>query len=139
VIVDASIALKWLTREPDSPAALRLLSREDLAAPSILRVEIGNVLTKRAQQGLISAQFAANAWRELRNFSVQLAPIGLELDLAFVLATVLRASFYDCNYLALAVAEGDVLVTADERFVRAVRTSADPQINSRIRTLAEVA
>lgn len=138
MIVDASIAFKWLVKELGSPDALRLLAREDLAAPAMLRIEIGYALTKRVQQGLVTAEWAATVWSDLRQANVRLEPVGPELEHAFALAFELGASFYDCLYLALAIAKDDMLVTADARFLRAVRASSDPEIRSRIRSLAEI-
>jgi predicted nucleic acid-binding protein len=42
---------------------------------------------------------------------------------AMALAIATRRAVYDCIYLALAEAEGCELVTADDQFVRGLRTS----------------
>lgn len=43
IVVDASIALKWVLEEPGSAAAEELLEK-DLAAPSLWRLDAGNAL-----------------------------------------------------------------------------------------------
>ena len=63
VIVDASVAAKWLLSEPDSERALALLGewsegRLDGLAPAILPAEVASTLWKRAIRGLIPAQTA---------------------------------------------------------------------------------
>ena len=139
MIVDASVALKWLLREPDSPKALDLLGRDDLCAPAVLRFEIGYALTKRVRRRELSAAEAALLWRELDDGPLRLIGDSSVADSAFELSISLRAGFYDCAYLALAIAEDDVLVTADEGFAGAVRSALDPSLERRVRLLAELA
>ena len=51
VIVDASVALKWVIEEDGSEAAGALLLEEPLAAPDLLIVECANVLWAKARRG----------------------------------------------------------------------------------------
>lgn len=139
MIVDASVALKWLIKEEASSIADELLARDDLAAPSILMAEAGYVLTKRMRQGAFSSAFARAAWKELQEMPVRILPPGPEIDQAFELSTALKANFYDCVYLGLAVVDDDVVVTADESFVRAVRASRHIRLHARVRLLTDVA
>lgn len=43
LVVDASVAVKWLVDEPGSDAVHALKGR-DLAAPALLRIEVANVM-----------------------------------------------------------------------------------------------
>ena len=54
-VVDASIAVKWLVREPLHEVAMTLID-EDIAlhAPSLILAEIGNTLWKKMRRGEIS-------------------------------------------------------------------------------------
>ncbi len=139
MIVDASVAIKWLIAEIDSPAAEPLADRTDLTAPSVLPIEVGYVLTKLTRRGEISAEGARNAWGVFRTTPLRIVELGPEVDHAFDLSLQLGASFYDCLYLSLAVILDDVMVTADHSFVRAVRASRDRATADRVRTLAELA
>lgn len=139
MIVDASVGAKWLISESDRELALRLLARLDLAAPDLIKLEIGHLLGKRFRRGDMSAHLIRDAWAELEEISVRLRPTGDFFGRSFDLSYRLRAAIYDCVYLALAETEDDVLVTSDERFVRAVRQSGDPGISRRVRLLRELA
>ena len=101
----------------------------------MLHVELGHTLTKLSRRRLITPADALNAWRELREADILIYDDEALLDPAVELSLALNASFYDCVYLALAVETADQVVTADERFVRAVR--AAPDLASRVLTLAE--
>ena len=54
VIVDASVALKWVLQEEGSEAAELLLLEEPLAAPDLLIVECANVLWRKARRGALT-------------------------------------------------------------------------------------
>ena len=84
---------------------------------------------------MITPADALSAWRELGGANVLIYDDDALLDPAFELSLALNASFYDCVYLAFAVETADMLVSADERFVRAIRASAAHA--GRILTLAE--
>jgi predicted nucleic acid-binding protein len=137
VIVDASVALKWVIREADSALALKLLARTDLVAPSLLTVEVGYVLTKLARQRTLSTAQALTAWTDFRTLPLLQIEDTTLWQAAFDLSLRLGASFYDCAYLALAQIEGDVLVTADQRFIRAARSA--PRFAATVLSLAEAA
>ncbi len=138
MIVDASVAMKWLIPEADSVAADSLADRDDLMAPGVLPFEVGDVLTKQIRRGAISAEAAREAWNVFRTTPLQIMAAGAEVDDAFDLSLQLGVNFYDCVYLALAIRQDDVLVTADESFVRAVRSSKVRRGQDRVMALAEV-
>jgi predicted nucleic acid-binding protein len=47
LVVDASVAIKWLTDEPDTPLALRVHELGATAAPDLLVAECVNILWKK--------------------------------------------------------------------------------------------
>lgn len=121
VVVDASVAAKWLIAEPDSEIAAMLLDGSfDLHAPRLLASEIGNMLWRRARKGSIDDYEAARLaaalldmplrWRDDERTCVEAVRIAVELG----------HPAYDCMYLALALLVGTKVVTADKRFVSAV-------------------
>lgn len=137
MIVDASVALKWALTEQDSEAAGQLIGRGDLAAPALLHIELGHTLTKLARQRLLSRTDALHAWLDLRQANMLIHDDDALLEPAVELSLALNASLYDCVYLALAEETDDLLVSADEHFIRAVRASSE--FSGRILTLAEAA
>lgn len=137
MIVDASVGVKWLIPEFDCGLALALLARPDLAAPDLLRLEVGHTLGKLFRRGGATAAFLRDLWAELGDMPLQLRPTGEFFAPAFDLSIGLGAAIYDCVYLAMAEMRDDVLVTADERFARAVRQAAPPSLARRVRLLSE--
>ena len=123
VVVDASVAVKWLLPEPGQEAALELQDRYeneqlDLLAPYLLVSEVGNVLWKRAARGDLAP---AAARRCFEQFLLD-CPILLDSPVvslaALELARAHQRSYYDCLYLAWALEYRCDLVTADEKFIR---------------------
>ena len=133
MIVDASVALKWFITEADSDLAGRLLRRTDLTAPAVLKIEVGYVLTKRVRQRTLTRDQAVDIWHDLPG-SIALIEDGPLLDSAFELSLELGSAFYDCVYLAQAVRDDDVVVTADERFIESVRSR--PGLGRYVQSLA---
>jgi predicted nucleic acid-binding protein len=132
VVIDASVALKWVLDEPGKQAADALLDQE-LIAPALWLLEAANVLWKRAQRGEISAEGAAERLSELYNAPVTTVAIEDDLLAAADLANLLAHPVYDCLYLALAVREDTYVVTADRRFHSVVDKS--PVLRGAVRLL----
>ena len=121
LVVDASIAVKFLVREPGNDQARRLLAIPDpLIAPDWLLAEAANTFWKKVKRSELLVAHAERHLRDLPKFFETLYPaIDLAAD-AFRWSIRLRHSFYDCIYLALAEREGCKLVTAAEKFAAAL-------------------
>ncbi len=140
MIIDASVVLAWLIEEPDSAVAEALLFHDmNWRAPAILPVEIGYVLVKRVRRNELTQAGARRAWADFRRLDLDVHDSAGATDSALELALRLGVNLYDCLYLALALEEDDVLVTADQRFVRAVRASVQPALAERVQLLSEAA
>lgn len=125
LVVDASVALKWVLPEEGRDRALGLLTEDELIAPDLLHVECANALTMRVRRGLISPVDASDALHVILNAPVLIRTSASLVSKAHDLSIELQSTAYDSLYLALAVAEGAVLVTADEKFARAVQAGPD--------------
>ena len=132
IVVDASVALKWVLDEPGKEAADALLE-EELIAPALWLLEAANALWRRSQRGEISAEEATERLTELYNAPVTTTTIEDDLLAATDLANVLRHPVYDCLYLAMAIRENTYVVTADSRFHAAVDRS--PTLKGAVRLL----
>jgi predicted nucleic acid-binding protein len=132
IVVDASVALKWVLDEPSKESADALLD-EELIAPALWLIEAANALWKRAQRGDISAEEAKERLAELYNAPVTTIAIEQDLAGAAELANVLGHPVYDCLYLAAALREDTYVVTADRRFYFVVDKSLD--FRGRVRLL----
>ena len=130
VVVDASVAIKWVVNEPLTGSALGLFGRgHRMTAPDLLLVECGNVLWKKVRRGELSRPYGDRAMALLRSFAVDLAPTAALLDDALNLAHEIAHPVYDCLYLAAAQGARGIVVTADRRFFEAVSST---HLNDRI-------
>lgn len=120
VVVDASVAIKWVVEEDDSDAAARLVLDEPLAAPDFLIVECANVLWRKARRRELAANDAIAALAALQGIPIQLFAASDYAASTQALALELDRTVYDCLYLAIALAERAVLVTADRAFVQGI-------------------
>lgn len=115
-IVDASVVIKWVVREPDTEVAMKLL---DLApvAPDLLRAELANVLATKVRKNEITAEQALAA-QSANEAALTFLPSMAFAPRALEIALELGHAAYDCFYLALAETLSATLVTADIRFIR---------------------
>ena len=132
VVVDASVALKWVFDEPESEAAVALRA-EDLIAPALWLAEAANALWRRSRIGDITPDEASSLLFELQNAPVVSLAMEPHLDRALKLATEIGHPVYDCVYLALAVRHETHVVTADRRFAVAATTAG---LTDRVRLLS---
>ena len=125
VVVDASVALKWVLEEEGTEEALALWDRwqadgERVVAPPVFRAEVANTLRQVVRRGMATTQEAADLLEALLEVvAVEEPPTlyGRSLQMAhdFDLGAV-----YDALYLALAESENCEVWTADRRLARAV-------------------
>ena len=120
LVVDASVAVKWVLKEPDSDAARRIVDRAELLAPDLLWAESGNVLWRRQRSGELSHSNACDMMLTLQAVPVRAFALFPLLPLALEIALTTRDSIYDCICLALADQEDCRVVTADRRLQNAV-------------------
>lgn len=127
VVVDASMALKWIVMEPFTPEARALLAQwtadgRSVFAPSLICSEIANALYKRVRRSEFTVDEAAQFMSTFLLISINLvadpaiAARALELAAQFGLKAA-----YDAHYLALAERESCSLWTADERLWNSVK------------------
>lgn len=129
VVVDASIAIKWVLNEEDSNIALALLAewigrKTNMLAPALLAYEITNILHKKIRSGKITVDTAKNSLTQVILRALQLdLPRGPDLSIRsieFAHRFNLPAT-YDSHYLALAEREGCELWTADMRLWNSIK------------------
>ena len=121
LIVDASVAIKWLVLEDMSDVAKELSgSGDDLVAPRLIMTEVANALARKTIQGMLSRQEARYHLDALPRFLPELMDIDALIEPAFENACALRHPIYDLIYLEAARTVDGQLVTADRRFVAKV-------------------
>ena len=131
VVVDASLAVKWLVEEDDSDtahAALQFWVAQDITriAPHLMPFEVANVLHRRVLRGELNAGDSLRMMALLLESSLELhQPPGIHIRALQLASQLKQNAAYDAHYLALAESLGCELWTADERFYRAASPSID--------------
>lgn len=129
VVIDASLAVKWLVNEVHTDRAFALARAWARAgtqpvAPYLMPVEVANALYRRALRGDISVVAATTLLDGLLNAGIELRePRGLHRRAMELAAQLHQEATYDAHYLSLADIMGCELWTADERFYRAASPS----------------
>ncbi|HVB39656.1 MAG TPA: type II toxin-antitoxin system VapC family toxin [Terriglobales bacterium] len=126
LVVDASVAAMWvLPDEPLAEAAAALRNRfvrneVEAVVPDLFWPEMANLFWRAATRGRVTASVAEAGLAAIRNLdltthaSIPLCDQALQWGLRY------GHPAYDMIYAALAAQLGTEVITADERWVRAV-------------------
>jgi predicted nucleic acid-binding protein len=121
LIVDASVAVKWLVLEDMSDVAKELYGTGDhLVAPRLITTEIANALARKTIQGMLTPQEAKYHFSSLRQFLPDLIDVDELIEPALENSCILRHPIYDLIYLEAARRLDAQLVTADRRLAAKV-------------------
>ena len=122
LVIDASVAVKFVTEEPGSDEAYQIVvGPHPLIAPDWVVAECANAIGKKVFAKQLPRARAELSLAELPRFFAKLFATDELLEEGFRLALDIGHAFYDCLYLALAIREGAPLVTADHGIVKAAR------------------
>jgi predicted nucleic acid-binding protein len=127
-VVDASVGAKWASPEIVEPLADRadrflrayVEGTVQVVVPDLFWIEIGNFLWKAAKRGEITAALARRGLEVMLNRDFPTVPSRAVLPEALKIAVDFGGTVYDSTYVALAVATGNELLTADEPMVKAL-------------------
>lgn len=131
LVIDASVALKWVVTEPGSDEASALLTEMaddavSLVAPEHLVGEVGNGLRKRVAQGVLVAEDAIAALDAVAALNLEFIG-GPERWLRSLPAALdWGVTTYDALYVLLALDLGAELITADVRLADSARSKSLP-------------
>jgi predicted nucleic acid-binding protein len=121
VVVDASVALKWLLDEDFTEEALRLRDRwvrdeTPVLGPALLPFEMANGLYKRVRKQDLDVQDAITELAEFLSWFGDVEDYPEVHSRAFEIAHELgQGAVYDSHYIALAEAWGAQLWTGDKK------------------------
>ena len=122
LVVDASVAVKWVLPESDSDRAAAIRTTDDdLLAPSLVFAEIGSAIWRAVIRGDVPAAEARKRLQVATAHYNRIVPLEALADRAMDLAAHLRHPIYDCFYMALAEREDCALITADTRLLSAAK------------------
>lgn len=125
IVIDASVCLKWLFIEDDSPQALSILrdceaKKITLLAPSLWEYEMANALATAVARKKTTLSKSLKFLKFFLKSKPQLLSIADEYKMCLILAKKYQLSAYDSSYLTLAKAANTALVSADVKLVRKV-------------------
>jgi predicted nucleic acid-binding protein len=132
IVVDASVAVKWVLDEKGADAALALRV-EQIASPALWLIEAASALWSKARRGEISQAETLERLESLGHSPIETMPIERDLQSALRIANQLSHPIYDCLYLAAALRLDTHVVTADRRFALACAKRDD--IKKRVKLL----
>ena len=123
LVVDCSVASKWILDEPGAADAVELLRKNRsgevaLIAPELLLTEFASLIAKRTRRKLMQSNEARDAFRLMKESAPVLFETRTLLDGALELAIATQMSVWDCVYIALATVHKCVMITADRRLFR---------------------
>ena len=120
LVVDASVALKFVIREVGTADALALIREgRTLVAPDWMLVECASGLAKKVLFSSMPTAAAEAVLHSLPAIFSKLFPTTPLLASSLNLSVQLSHPIYDCLYLALALRERAEVITADRDFVAA--------------------
>ena len=126
VVVDASLATKWLVNEVHTDKAFALArswARSGIQpmAPYLMPVEVANALHRRVTSGQVSLGVATRLLESPVDSGIELRePVGLHHKAVKLASRLRQGAVYDAHYLALAEILDCELWTADQRFYQTV-------------------
>lgn len=139
LVVDASIAIKWVVEEEGTSNALAIRRQAKLLAPELLVAECANILWKKVQRRELLQDEANLAARLLQASEVELVTSRTLLEPSTRLAIEIDHPAYDCVYLSLAIQQDCPFVTADTRLLRKLGEACGGRYLKHTVALAEAA
>jgi predicted nucleic acid-binding protein len=118
IVVDASVAVKWLIAEPNDKHALAILGGfEPLVAPDLILLEVASAISRRTRDQRLAEHVATELYgkwkRILDEDELSIRSLADVIDRAFRISTSIAHPVADCVYIACAEAFGASLLTAD--------------------------
>jgi len=129
VVLDASVAVRWVVEEEGSVEAAALLEQElSWITPRLLLTEVTSALRRKVADSVLAPAVAGQALdvllQAVADGVIRLIDDERIIGQALLLAMSLQHKVPDCLYLALAEREGAAIATADDRLSRLARSRA---------------
>jgi predicted nucleic acid-binding protein len=124
--IDSGVGIKFVIPEINSDKAIRLVQEcqkgiHELISPDMFPTEVCNGLMMAERRGRIPAGMADTFFQEVLKVLPALHPATPLLPRALEIAKQFRQTVYDSLYASLAEREGCEFVSADDKFVNAVK------------------
>ncbi|WP_165982774.1 type II toxin-antitoxin system VapC family toxin [Dankookia rubra] len=140
LVIDASVALKWVLDEPDSHLAQALAEGdEELLMPDFWLNEATNICWLQVRKRVWTPNEARESLALLREMVLPTDTAGFDLhDVALDIGLAVNHSTYDTLYVAFAIAMGARgVVVADGPFAANMSRHPDPMLAAILIPLSE--
>ncbi len=123
VVLDSNVVVALVTKDDRAPAVAHKMEElaeagEVLHAPSLLRYEVANALTRKVVAGELESADARRAWHEIAAMPILLHGLDDGPRAIEIARQLRRESAYDASYVALAQELGAELLTLDGPLAR---------------------
>ena len=119
LVVDCSVAAKWVLPEPDRAVLdLSAVGEVSLLAPDLILIEFASLISKQHRRKLISAAEAEKSFDLFTRIAPSLVETRPRLNAALGLSLEYGVSLWDCVYIVLATECECPCLTADRRLLR---------------------
>ncbi len=121
--LDASVVIKWFTKEQDSDKAISYLksfynNEVIILVPSLLFYELGNILIQKK----VLKKETAEIKKKLQDLQLEVKDIGLEwFRKIYENSLEYSISFYDATYITLMQNKNCKFITADKKMYDKVK------------------
>lgn len=127
-VLDCSVAISWCMADEDNTYANAIwafLSDNEAIVPSVFWLELINVFIVSERRGRLTEANAAEALARIRTLRIVVDANTTQesIDATWELARQYNLASIDAAYLALAIREGLLLATIDNRLAEAARES----------------
>lgn len=123
VVLDANVVVALVTKDERAAAVGRQMQMlgeagEVLHAPSLLRYEVANALTRKVVAGELDPTDAETAWRQIAALPIVLHDLDNGPEAIGIALKLRRENAYDASYVALAEELDADLLTLDGPLAR---------------------
>ena len=126
IVVDASVAIKWIEKEEDSEKAVllqksHLLKQNEIIVPQLIYFEIANTLSTKSK---VEEKYIELGINIVYNTDLKIEQLEkVDLLKASNLAKKYKTSVYDMIYAVVAKKYYTILITTDEKFIQKTKFS----------------
>jgi predicted nucleic acid-binding protein len=118
IVLDASVAVKRVSREPDSDVAVkRVFAATKVIAPDWMMLEVAHGLWKKSRDSSFDRAMVRSGVTMMIQLVDDFVPAVDLLPSALELSFDLPHPLYDCLYLALAIERNCAVLTSDRKFI----------------------
>jgi predicted nucleic acid-binding protein len=123
IVLDSNVVVALVTKDERAAAIAQKMEAlgevgEVLHAPSLLRYEVANALTRKVVAGELDSADADRAWHEIAAMPIVLHDLDDGPRAIEIARRLSRESAYDASYVALAQELGAELLTLDGPLAR---------------------